>query len=122
MTAWPVEMRLAAPYTIAYETVTRAVNVMLRIETDRGTFGCGCAAPDRQVTGETAASVLEDFEAVIAPELEGSDPLRYARILHRLRWQTGRPPWPWWTWLCTTCWEKRPDCPYTCCWEGTVAA
>lgn len=85
MSAWPVKMRLAEPYTIAYETVTHATNVMLRIETSGGVAGCGCAAPDLQVTGETFQSVQDDFETIIAPQLDGANPLRYARILSRLR-------------------------------------
>ena len=43
--AFMIEMPLATPYKIAYETVSRAANVLLRIETDRGLTGFGCAAP-----------------------------------------------------------------------------
>jgi L-alanine-DL-glutamate epimerase-like enolase superfamily enzyme len=85
MSVWPVKMRLAQPYKIAYETVTHATNVMLRIETSRGIVGCGCGAPDLQVTGETCQSVQDDFETIIAPQLDGRNPLRYSRILNRLR-------------------------------------
>ena len=44
--AWAVSMAIEEPYTIAYERVERAENVLLRIETDIGTTGLGCAAPD----------------------------------------------------------------------------
>ncbi len=83
--AWPVTMKLAEPYTIAYETVTTVTNVFLRIETDRGITGYGCAAPDEQVTGETAAVTFENLSGIVAEHIRGSDPLRSAFILERLR-------------------------------------
>lgn len=82
--AWQVEMRLAVPYTIAYETVHTTQNVFLRIETNKGFTGFGCAAPDLQITGETAKSVLQ-FANNILPAIKGADPLRSAYILHGLR-------------------------------------
>ena len=87
-----MEMRLAEPYTIAYETTDRVTNIFLRIETNQGLIGHGCAAPDFQVTGETPASVMTAFDAIIAPVLSGVDPLRYAMILERLRTGLGQQP------------------------------
>jgi L-alanine-DL-glutamate epimerase-like enolase superfamily enzyme len=83
--AWPVEMKLEEPYTIAYETVTSTTNVFLRVETNEAFVGCGCAAPDRPITGETPGSVLEAVSNVIAPVVVGSDPLRLAMLIERLR-------------------------------------
>jgi len=83
--AWPVTLKLAEPYTIAYETVTTVTNVFLRVETDRGITGFGCAAPDEQVTGETAATTLENLSGIVAEHIRGSDPLRSAFVLERLR-------------------------------------
>lgn len=83
--AWPLKMQLAEPYTIAYETVESSTNVFLRIETNRGIRGYGCAAPDVQITGETPETVLHVCDEVIAPALKGSDPLRYGLQLERLR-------------------------------------
>jgi L-alanine-DL-glutamate epimerase-like enolase superfamily enzyme len=90
--AWPVEMPLAEAYTIAYDTITVATNVFLMIENSRGIRAFGCAAPDAKVTGETAQTVLADFKAVIEPALKHSDPLRYARVLKRLRSRLGKRP------------------------------
>ena len=87
-----MEMRLAEPYTIAYETTDKVTNIFLRIETDQGVVGHGCAAPDFHVTGETPASVMTAFDATIAPLLSGVDPLRYAWILERLRTNLGQQP------------------------------
>ena len=84
MEAWVVEMRLEEPYAIAYETVDRARNVLLRVETARGPCGFGCAAPDRAVTGETVETVSAALEDVAASLCKGSDPLRAAMLAERL--------------------------------------
>lgn len=83
--AWVVEMPLKQAYTIAYETIDHASNVFLRLETNTGLIGYGCAAPDLQVTGETPAGVMLAVENVIAPTLANSDPLRSAMLLERLK-------------------------------------
>ena len=82
---WAVDLRLSEPYVIAYETVERATNVFLRVETTSGITAYGCAAPDLAVTGETPTSVLAALRDVAEPRLRGSDPLRRARILRDLR-------------------------------------
>jgi L-alanine-DL-glutamate epimerase-like enolase superfamily enzyme len=89
--AWPVEMRLAEPYTIAYETVSKAVNVFLRLTTDAGA-AFGCAAPDAAVTGETPAGVLAAVRDVIEPALRGEDALTRVRLLERLKPLLARQP------------------------------
>jgi len=83
--AWPVTMKLAEPYTIAYETVESTTNIFLRVETNQGIIGYGCAAPDEKITGETPASVLKAIADVAETELKGADPLRIARIVERLK-------------------------------------
>jgi L-alanine-DL-glutamate epimerase-like enolase superfamily enzyme len=83
--AWPVEMRLSEPYTIAYETIEKIINIFIRIDTDKGIIGFGCAAPDRQITGETAESVLQAFNDIVLPKVKGSDPMRHSMLLERLK-------------------------------------
>ncbi len=83
--AWPVTMRLAEPYTIAYETIHVANNVFLRVETNRGVIGYGCAAPDEQVTGETIKGVLQSAQGVVSAAVLGTDPLRPTMVLERLK-------------------------------------
>lgn len=85
MEAWPVTMDLAEPYTIAYETVGATTNVFLRLETSSGVLAYGCAAPDREVTGETHEQVLDACSQVIIPALKGSDPLRPIMLMERIR-------------------------------------
>jgi L-alanine-DL-glutamate epimerase-like enolase superfamily enzyme len=82
--AWKVALKLSEPYTIAYETVESAANVFLRIETNRGVEGYGCAAPDPVVTGESPEAVHRMLVEVVPPLVRGSNPLRSARLLQRL--------------------------------------
>lgn len=82
--AWPVKMQLAEPYTIAYERIESTTNVFLRIRTNKGVTGYGCAAPDAQVTGETPETILQLCENVAIPILKNADPLRIARLTEKL--------------------------------------
>jgi L-alanine-DL-glutamate epimerase-like enolase superfamily enzyme len=83
--SWPVSMRLAEPYSIAYETIHETTNVFLRVETNQGIVGHGCAAPDEQVTGENSEGVLKSLNDVVGPSIKGSDPLRPVMLLEKLR-------------------------------------
>jgi len=82
--AWRVDLALSEPYEIAYETISRAPQVFLRLTTDSH-VGYGCAAPDPEVTGEDASSVLQFLSVSAEPVLRGADALRPARILEALR-------------------------------------
>jgi L-alanine-DL-glutamate epimerase-like enolase superfamily enzyme len=89
---WPVEMRLAEPYTIAYEWVDSATNIFLRLETNSGVVGYGCAAPDKQVTGETPETVIKICNDAVDPVLKQSDPLRIALITEKLAPRLSKHP------------------------------
>jgi len=88
---WPVQMKLREPYTIAYETVSSAVNVFVRLETSAGIVGYGCAAPDPVVTGEDEQTVCRAVESA-APALLGVDPLRISRVIEILKKALGEQP------------------------------
>ncbi|MBW2412048.1 MAG: dipeptide epimerase [Deltaproteobacteria bacterium] len=90
--AWPVTMQLAEPYTIAYERIDSVTNIFLRVKTDRGIIGYGCAAPDLQVTGETPESVLQVCEDFIKPRMIKSDPLRPAFLSEKLKPELKKHP------------------------------
>ncbi|NNF02122.1 MAG: dipeptide epimerase [Bacteroidia bacterium] len=79
------DLELTEPYTIAYETISKATNFVLRIETDQNIIGFGCAAPDLAVTGETAEDVERSLNNEIAQQLKNADPFHYARILDELK-------------------------------------
>ena len=82
--AWPHEMRLAEPYAIAHEAFDRAENVFLRLLTDSGPVGLGCAAPDFGVTGENAQTVMAAIDGVVRERVLGLDPLRTLHVLDAL--------------------------------------
>ncbi|MFC1583047.1 mandelate racemase/muconate lactonizing enzyme family protein [Candidatus Neomarinimicrobiota bacterium] len=89
---WKQDLQLKEPYTIAYETISSCANVFLRLETDTGIVGWGCAAPDLAVTGETGDSVLTNYHDTLAPVLQGCDPCQYVRINDELMERiTGNP-------------------------------
>ena len=80
-----LDMPLAIPYTIAYETVSKTSNIILKLNTDKGITGWGCAAPDPEVTGETAEGVISNIENVIESLLKGATPFQIARVTHQLK-------------------------------------
>jgi L-alanine-DL-glutamate epimerase-like enolase superfamily enzyme len=79
-----LELQLSEPYTIAYETISRATNFILKIETDTDLVGYGCAAPDPIVTEEVPNEVEEAIRNTIVPFLSKKNPFYYARIIEEL--------------------------------------
>ncbi|MFC1887554.1 mandelate racemase/muconate lactonizing enzyme family protein [Candidatus Cloacimonadota bacterium] len=80
-----LEMPLRYPYTIAYEEVKKATNIIIKLVTDSGLTGWGCAAPDLEVTGETAENVINNIETVITELLKNQFPFQIANIHHKLK-------------------------------------
>lgn len=87
-----LELELNEPYTIAYETVARVSNILIRIQTACGLVGLGCAAPDEAVTGERADDVMTALADQVEPVLMGANPLRRAWVGEQLEQVfVGRP-------------------------------
>ncbi|MDT7828785.1 dipeptide epimerase [Pricia sp. S334] len=80
-----LDLKLAEPYTIAYETIDSSTNFILKVETDGSHVGYGCGAPDKAVTGEYPAEVEDAIKNVISPYLIGKDPFSYALIMMELK-------------------------------------
>jgi L-alanine-DL-glutamate epimerase-like enolase superfamily enzyme len=80
-----LDLQLSEPYTIAYETVSKTANFILKIETDKGFVGYGCAAPDQVVTRETPEDVEQEIRSVIIPYLKGMNVYMSSEILEGLK-------------------------------------
>lgn len=80
-----LDMPLAIPYTIAYETVSKATNIILKIDTDKGITGWGCASPDKEVTGETPEDVIANIEKIIIGLLKGQSPFEMVKTMYLLK-------------------------------------
>ncbi len=83
--AWISSLKLAEPYDVAYGSIHRADNVFLRIDSDNGFFGYGCAAPDQEVTGEDAKTLLAIYQTELESLLLQQDPIRINYIMTNLR-------------------------------------
>lgn len=80
-----IELSLSSPYTIAYETVSGATNFILKVETDKGLVGYGCAAPEPMVTQETPNEVEQNIKTNIIPFLLGRNPFMLSETLEGLK-------------------------------------
>ncbi len=89
---WPVSMALEEPYTITYGTVSSVDNIFIRLETDSGINGYGCAAPEPDITGETQEGVLRVLQEIARPLIVGSDPLRREKTMEALKRKTPHFP------------------------------
>ncbi|MDX1470352.1 MAG: dipeptide epimerase [Flavobacteriaceae bacterium] len=80
-----LDLKLSEPYTIAYETISQASNFILKIETESNLIGLGCAAPDKEVTGESPDDVDIKIRDVVVPFLKGKDAFRYVFLIEELK-------------------------------------
>ena len=82
-----LDMPLTVPYTIAYETVDHATNIILKLTTNTGLTSWGCAAPDIAVTGESPQDVINNIEETIIPLLQGQSPFQIVKTDYLLKEQ-----------------------------------
>lgn len=81
------DLQMKSGYTIAYESIAEAANVILKITTTDGLTGWGCAAPDLEITHETAEDVISNGENLVTPLLLGQEPFQLARFHEELKRQ-----------------------------------
>jgi L-alanine-DL-glutamate epimerase-like enolase superfamily enzyme len=70
--AYRLEIPLRSGYEVAYASFGAIENLVVRLETDSGLTGWGCAAPDAHVTGETIEGNLDALREVLVPALRPS--------------------------------------------------
>lgn len=73
-----LDLKMISGYTIAYESIDSATNIILKIHTSTGIIGYGCAAPDKEITHESAEDVINAIEQEVKPLLLGKDPFQIA--------------------------------------------
>ena len=80
-----LDLKMKSGYTIAYESIDEASNVILKITTSDGLTGWGCAAPDLEITRETAEDVISNVENLVVPMLKNEDPFQIIRFHEELK-------------------------------------
>ncbi len=81
---WKEDLKLARPYTIAYERIESVENLFVLIEGENGKVGIGAGSPAEDVTGESIQSCQAALVQHLEPILVGAD-IRCSRsILRRL--------------------------------------
>ena len=82
-----LDLKMKSGYTIAYESIDEASNVILKITTSDGLTGWGCAAPDLEITHETADDVIENIENLVIPLLQDQNPFQIVSFHEKLKVQ-----------------------------------
>ncbi len=82
--AYRVEIPLEEAYQLAYATFETIGNLVVRVETESGLVGWGCAAPDPHVTGESVEGNLDALREVLVPALRRSREFSVKQLLDDL--------------------------------------
>jgi L-alanine-DL-glutamate epimerase-like enolase superfamily enzyme len=90
--AYRVEIPLEKAYHLAYGSFDAIENLVVRVETESGLVGWGCAAPDPHVTGESIEGNLEALREVLAPALRRSREFTVEKLLRELAEAAPRDP------------------------------
>ncbi len=79
------DLKMKSGYTTAYESIDAASNIVLKITTSDGLTGWGCAAPDVEITHETAEDVINNIENRVKPMLLGNNPFQIVHFHEKLK-------------------------------------
>jgi L-alanine-DL-glutamate epimerase-like enolase superfamily enzyme len=82
--AYRLEIPLQTSYELAYGSFETVENLVVRVQTDAGLTGWGCAAPDSHVTGETIEGNLEALRGVLVPALHQSGRSSFEEMLRKV--------------------------------------
>lgn len=80
-----LDLKMQSGYTIAYESIEEASNIILKLTTSTGLTGWGCAAPDLEITHETADEVIAHIDNYIIPLLKGQNPFQMVKFHETLK-------------------------------------
>jgi L-alanine-DL-glutamate epimerase-like enolase superfamily enzyme len=89
---FPKTFQLKNPYTIAYDSIATAKNLIVRIETQNGFIGWGNAAPDPHVTGETIEMTAKILATKLVPAIVGREARATAEICAILQREAPQAP------------------------------
>ena len=85
ITAYPLNMALTKPYTIAFETVTAVENVFLEVELSNGMIGIGAASPSIPVIGEGVEDTTANLQSDALQQLVGRDIRAFRQLIYESR-------------------------------------
>lgn len=74
---------LLAPYSIAYETINYAENILIVLYLENKTYGIGTASPAPFVTGESIEDCFNVLNTQVEPMLVGEDIRNFNKLLFK---------------------------------------
>jgi len=87
-----LEIPLETAYDISYGSFDAVENVVVRVETESGLAGWGCAAPDPHVTGESIEGNLDALRELLVPALRQSREATVEELLREVGEAAPRDP------------------------------